>query len=42
MAGRTKWADIERNVTPERRKRIDAIKAQAHADTLNRGGLRTA
>ncbi len=44
MAGRTKWVDIQGEVTPERRKRIDAIKAQAHADAVafNLGELRKA
>lgn len=42
MGGRTKWADIQGAVTPERRKRIDAIKAQAHAVSFNLGELRKA
>lgn len=44
MTGRTKWADIQGDVSAERRQRIDAIKAQAQADAVafNLGELRKA
>jgi len=34
MAGRTKWADIRGEITPEERARIDALKVQARADSV--------
>lgn len=34
MTGRHKWADIQGDVTPERRKQINAIKNQARADSV--------
>lgn len=34
MAGRNKWADIQGEITPERRARIDELKAQARADSV--------
>jgi len=34
MPGRHKWFDIQGDVTPERRARIDAIKTQTRADSV--------